>query len=115
MSYIDTSPPPLFTKELMFSYALLLTISIISILEYFLLPPQIPLWYSLSRPEQHLVPKIWIMIFPLGGSAIALLHTLIINKLRFMDATIIKIFSFGTTLILFLFLVSLVHIVYLFL
>ena len=79
------------------------------------LPNQIPLWYSLAVPEQQLVPKLYIGIFPLTMLGISLIHTLIIGKLRLMDETLIKIFSFGTTLVTFLFLVALGHIIYIFL
>lgn len=107
--------PKLFTRELILSYILTLLAFILSLVAYVFLPPQIPLWYSIAIPEQQLVPKIYLAFFPITMGGLTFTHTLIIKKLRTMDATIIKIFSFGTTLTIFLFLVALIHIVYLFL
>lgn len=115
MSTDAVSLPPLFSRELILSYFLTLFAAVLAFAAFTILPPQIPLWYSIAIPEQQLVPKISLALFPVGMFLVTVIHTLIINKLRTMDATIIKIFSFGTTLVIFLFLVGLVHIVYIFL
>lgn len=106
---------PLFTKELQLSYLLMLIAAALSLGAQFILPSQVPLWYSLAIPEQQLVPKFLLFVFPATMLIICLLHTTIINNLRKKDHTIVKIFSFGTTLTSFLFLIGLGHIIYLFL
>jgi hypothetical protein len=105
----------LFSKELLFSYALTFVAAILGIGSLFLLPSEVPIWFSLAIPEQQLMPKVLILVFPVTMLVICLLHTLIIRRLRSMDETIIKIFSFGTTLTTLLLLVGLIHIMYLFL
>ncbi len=115
MSVRTVSLPRLFSRELILSYVLTLLASVITLIGLVILPPQIPLWYSLAIPEQQLVPKMFLILFPIFMLILTTTHTLIIGKLRTMDATIIKIFSFGTTLAIFLFFIALIHIVYVFL
>lgn len=102
-------------RELVLSYIITLLALALAIIAFFLLLSQIPLWYSLAIPEQRLVPNFFLFFFPAIMLSITLIHTFIIKRLRSMDATIIKIFSYGTTLVTSLFLVSLIHIVYIFL
>lgn len=104
--------PSLFSRELILAYILTLLGGIIAFTGLVFLPPQIPLWYSLPLAELQLAPKMYLLLLPCLMLTIALLHAIIIGKLRTMDATIIKIFSFGTTLVIFLFFIALTHIVY---
>lgn len=106
---------PLFSKELILSYVFTLGAGLLALASQFLLPKEVPLWYSLAIPEAQLVPKLMLLLFPALMLFLCLTHTAVINKLRAMDGTIIKIFSYGTTLTMFLFLLSLVHIIYVFL
>ncbi len=85
---------------------------VLVLISFFSLPQQVPLWYSLAIPEQQLVPKFFLLLFPGFMFTICVMHSLIINRFKQLDATIIKIFSFGTTLVTFLFLVGLIHILY---
>lgn len=111
----NTKDLPLFSKELILSYVFTLVAAGLATGSQFFLPKQVPLWYSLAILEQQLVPKIYLAIFPLSMVLICLSHTAIINSLRQMDTSIVKIFSFGTTLVAFLILIGLVHIIYIFL
>lgn len=46
--------------------------ALISVYAYFfLLPPQIPLFYSLARPQDQLAPKEWFFLLPLIAVLIA--------------------------------------------
>ena len=102
-------------RELILSFAITLLALLLTVVAFFILPPLVPLWYSLAIPEQRLVPKLFLFLFPIGMFLLTMIHMLIIKRLRSMDATIIKIFSYGTTLVTSLFFVALIHIVYVFL
>lgn len=115
MSAKNFSIPPILSSELILAYAFTLIALIITVGSFLFLPPQIPLWYSLSISEQQLAPKFLIFIFPAAMVLLVFIHTLIIGKLRRMDPIIVRIFSYGTTLVIFMFLVGLGRIIYLFL
>jgi hypothetical protein len=106
----------IFSKHLLPSYTLTAIGIILSIISFLFLPKEIPLWYSLPIAEQQLVPKIFIFLFPaLMVVAVSLIHSSIILHLRAMDQTIVRIFSYTTTLIILLFLLGLIHSMYIFL
>lgn len=111
----DTLRLPLFSAELLLAYAFTVIAAVLVVVSNFFLPTQVPLWYSLAIPEHQLVPKLLLFVFPILMSTICFTHTAIINKLRSIDPAVVKIFSYGTTLVTFLFLVGLTHIIYIFL
>lgn len=71
-------------------------ITLISSIFYFLSQPVIPLMYSLPRPEQSLVPKIWIFLFPVISLTISVLHIFLIGKFKNLDELILKMFAWST-------------------
>jgi hypothetical protein len=105
----------IFSKHLLPSYTLTGIGIVLSIISFLFLPKEIPLWYSLPIAEQQLVPKIFIFLFPALMGIVSLIHSSIILHLRAMDLTIVRIFSYTTTLIILLFLLGLIHSIYIFL
>lgn len=71
-------------------------ITLISSIFYFLSQPVIPLMYSLPRPEQALVPKEWIFLFPIVSLTISVLHIFLIGKFKDLDELILKMFAWST-------------------
>lgn len=97
------------------SFLLAILTTAIAILAFLFLPNQIPLWYSLAIPEQQLVPKFMVFLFPGGIWLITLIHLIIAARLNSLDAVIVRIFAYATTLINLLLLVGLIHLIYIFL
>jgi hypothetical protein len=63
---------------------------------FFIAPPQIPLWYSLSIVEQQLGAKIFIFIFPIITGLIALLHSFFMRKVRPLDLYLQSLFFYSS-------------------
>ena len=59
-------------------------------------PPQIPLWYSLSLPEQQLEQKAAIFLFPITIGAFALLNVSFAKKAGGVEPTLQKLFLYAT-------------------
>ena len=76
---------------------------------FFLLQPQIPLFYSLSRVEDQMTNKEWIFLFPALVLLIIVYERLESKPLQSSEAAE-KILSIGTTLSLLFLLTALVRI-----
>ena len=63
---------------------------------YFRLQPQVPLFYSLARPSQHLVHKNWLFVFPAISLAINVVHFSLLGLLRKIDRLLLKLFVWAT-------------------
>ncbi len=78
-------------------------------------PSQIPLLYSLSLPEQQLVPKLYLLAYPISILAITIIHTQTLRKVKALDSTLKRLFLYATVLVTFLITLSLIRLVVLFL
>ena len=76
---------------------------------FFLLQPQIPLFYSLARVEDQMVNKEWIFLFPALALLIMLYEHLQFTPLQGNEAAE-RILTIGTTLSLLFLLTALVRI-----
>ena len=79
---------------------------------YFFLPPQIPLFYSLSQPTQQLVPKIWIGILPGLTVLFGTVNTILCIEMRKYDRLLLKLFSWFAVVISMVLLFALLRIMY---
>jgi len=73
--------------------------ALVSLVLYFRLPPQIPLFYSLALAEQQLAAKEWIFLFPVFSALVNGGHLLILKSIKNYEALIIKLFTGSTVLV----------------
>jgi hypothetical protein len=59
-------------------------------------PPQIPVWYSLSLPEQQLEQKVAIFLFPITIAVFALLNVSFAKKAGTVEQSLQKLFLYST-------------------
>lgn len=78
---------------------------------YFGLQPQIPLFYSLPRPIQHLVSKEWLFLLPSISFMISFLHLSIAQLSQKRNLLLLKIFAWTTTGIQIILLLALLRII----
>lgn len=78
-------------------------------------PTQIPLLYSLSLPEQQLVPKVALLTYPVSILLITLIHTQTLKTVTALDSTLKRLFLYATVLVTFLLTLSLIRLLALFL
>ena len=63
---------------------------------YFRIQPEVPLFYSLPRENQHLVAKEWLFLFPSLSLAITLIHISILTTAQHVEALLLKLFAWTT-------------------
>ncbi len=71
-------------------------ITVASTLYYFFAQPVIPLLYSLARPDQALVAKEWIFLFPVIALSITLIHSILISLFRDLEKLVLRLFAWMT-------------------
>ncbi|PWU22509.1 hypothetical protein C5B42_05845 [Candidatus Cerribacteria bacterium 'Amazon FNV 2010 28 9'] len=102
-------------SPLLFAFILFIISIVLSIMSLFILPPQIPLLYSLAIPEQQLVSTFYIFVYPAAMGLILLLNILLISRFKGIDQPLKRLFSSATLLVVLLFFVGLIHTLYIFL
>ncbi len=63
-----------------------------------LLPPTIPLFYTLSQPNLTLAPKVWIVLLPVLLFTFTLVNGVVAQVLRQFDPILLKLFSWSALL-----------------
>ena len=76
-------------------------ISIASTIFYFFVQSTIPLFYSLARPEQALVQKEWIFLYPALSLVITLTHIICSSLFGDLDKLILRLFAWMTVVLQF--------------
>lgn len=88
-------------KEVKTPYLLCLLLvsatALIALVMYTTFPEIIPLFYSLSAPEQHLVQNEWLLFIPALGAIIFFFNVGLVQLLKFSDMTFVKIIAWVTT------------------
>jgi hypothetical protein len=87
-------------------------IALLVLVLYFSLQPVVPLFYSLAQPADYLVPKMWLIVFPIISFAITLVHLASLNSLRMYETIIQKLYIWMTVAIQCLLLLALVRILW---
>lgn len=75
---------------------LVLTFLSIGIALFLFGPPQIPLWYSLSLPEQQLEQKAAIFLFPIAIGIFALFNVAFAKKAGNVESSLQKLFLYAS-------------------
>lgn len=103
-------PQPLRTPFL-FSFLISFSLALITLVMYFRLQPQVPLFYSLPRSTQHLVAKEWLFLLPSISWIISFIHLIIAKSAQKADLLLLKIFTWTTVGMQFLLSLSLLRII----
>lgn len=104
--------PKVAKKTLYASYVVSLIQIVVAIVGFIILQPEIPLFYTLARPEQQLVPKIWVFIFPVFSILINVIHTILIGLDSKKEIVLLSLFARVTTVLQFALLLALLRIIY---
>jgi hypothetical protein len=94
------------------SWILFFVILLISTISFFLIQPEIPLFYSLGTKQDQLAPKMFIFIFPLTSLIINLVHFFIAKILLNFSVVLTKLFIGITIAFQFLISFALIRIIF---
>ena len=76
---------------------LITTVMLLSTLIFFFrVQPQVPIFYSLARSSQHLAPKHWLFLFPALSLAISFSHFIIVKIIKHADQLLMQLFAWTT-------------------
>lgn len=95
---------PAYKTPFLLSWLLSASLVLGSLIFYFRIQPQIPIFYSLARPSQHLMSKEWLFLFPVFSLLINMIHWLIAQTNKNPTELLAKLFawmSFGIQFLLF--------------
>lgn len=105
--------PPRFVKTpFLLSYVLVFFSALLLLIYYFQLQPEVPLFYTLPQPNQHLTHKNWLAVFPISMLLIMVIHTITVNRLKDYDRLLMQIFAWSTMVMELLFTLALLRIIY---
>lgn len=97
-------------KKLAYSFYLTTLITLISTALYFLVQPEIPLFYTLPQEHQALAPKIWLAVFPSISFLVTLIHMIALSFFYDLEELLQNLFATTTLAIQALLLLALVRI-----
>ncbi len=78
------------------SFLITVVMTLTIAISFFRIQPQVPLFYSLARPSQHLVSKNWLFLLPLLSLLIGLIHSIIVKLTKYSDPLLMKLFAWTT-------------------
>lgn len=73
---------------------------LITVTSYSRIQPEIPLFYSRSSPDQQLVAKQWIFLFPIASTIILITNRIFIRFFRKHDEVVTKLYTWMTLFLL---------------
>ncbi len=91
--------PRLLKVPFLLSFLISSVLTLLVLVAYFRVQPQVPLFYTLARPSQQLVAKEWLFLFPILSFAISLVHLSIARWLYPQTRVIVQLFSWMTVAI----------------
>lgn len=112
----DLSPrlrDPYFVRTLRLAVIISLVMSAVAGVAYPFLQPVVPLFYSVSQPEQQLAHKLWIFLLPALAWLITFFHFILLKNLKELSGTIEKLFCWTTVGVVFILGMLLVRIIFL--
>lgn len=104
-------PKTLYTP-LLSAVIIFLLLMVATSIYFFIGPPEVPLFYSLARPEQQLTPKAFIFILPVVSGLFIFLHVVLIKILHEYDALLLALFAWVTVIIQVLLTIAFIRIFY---
>jgi hypothetical protein len=112
LPHLEIITPEVVKKPLYLSFLATLLIIIISGVYYVFSQPEIPLLYTLARPNQALVSKEWLFLLPSISFVLSVLHVFIIHWLRELEPILLSTFVGAGLLLQVVLLADIVRIVY---
>lgn len=94
----EASISPVLRAPIFTSFTISAIIFIVTIIYYVYAQPQLPLFYSLARPVERLVPKIWLFILPSTSLFMSILHTFLVQLFREYNQVILRLFIWITVI-----------------
>jgi len=73
-----------------------MTMFLVTLIFFFRIQPQVPLFYSLARSSQHLTSKGWLFLLPTISLFIGLAHLMIAKIAKHADQLLMKLFAWTT-------------------
>lgn len=108
---LDDLPPETRTPFFV-SIVITAVITLFSVAGYLIIQPEIPLFFSLPLTDV-LVPKIWVLLFPLLALVVTVVHITLVWLARAFEILIIKLFAWMTVVLLGILLATLVRLLWL--
>lgn len=93
-------------------YLMTLSSALATLVFYFRSQPEIPIFYSLPEPAQHLAAKEWLFIFPGMSTLSTLIHVAITKSIANHDRLLVALFSWSSVMIQVVLLLALFRIIY---
>ena len=92
--------PKQIKRQVLFSLLLTALICFFAVFIYSISQPKLPLFYSLSQPEDQLVRHEWVFVIPVISVILFILHLVILNILSKLDEEVMKLFNWLTFFLL---------------
>lgn len=93
-------------------YLLTLLSALVTLIFYFRSQPEIPIFYSLPEPAQHLAPKQWLLLFPALSFVSTVIHVAITKSIAHTDRLLVALFSWASVLVQAVLILALLRIIY---
>lgn len=93
-------------------YLLTLVSALTTLVYYFRSQPQIPIFYSLPEPTQHLANKEWLFLFPGLSVLSTLIHVAITKSIANSDRLLVILFSWSSVVVQVVLFLALARIIY---
>jgi hypothetical protein len=85
--------PNVVKKPLFACWVLTLLMIFVSGGYFFIAQPELPVFYTMARPAQSLVPSVWLFVFPTISILMSFIHIGIAHWMRSMDNLLLIIFT----------------------
>ncbi len=109
---LELITPEVAKRPLFISFGITLAIIISSGAYYIFAQPELPLLYTLARPNQALIGKEWIFLFPSISFLLSVLHVVIVHLMRELEPILLVTFARSGLVLQILLLAEVLRIVY---
>lgn len=93
-------------------YLLTLLSALVTLVFYFRAQPEIPIFYSLAEPAQHLAPKQWLLLFPALSFVSTLIHVAVTKSIAHTDRLLVVLFSWASVIVQAVLVLALLRVIY---
>lgn len=88
--------PRYLKRPFLISFLITTVIFLVTLIFFFRIQPQVPLFYSLARPSQHLTSKYWLFLLPALSLLINITHLMIVSFIKQTDKLLMKLLTWTT-------------------
>lgn len=107
---LDLRIPALIKTQFLLSFLLTFTLSLLVLVVFFNIQPQVPIFYSLALSSQYLAPKEYLFLLPGLSLLITVVHLFIAKWMSDSEPVMRKLFAWSTVGIQALLTIALVRI-----